>query len=163
MEQRQVAADHHRGVQIGFHQDVGQHGGRCGFSVGAGNADGVLVGLHDLAPGLCPLKHGDAGGTGGGNLRVVVVGGSGADNAGSALNILRMVSDGNGNTLLLQFSGAVGRAHIRAGNLHPHALEHQTQRAHRNAADAHQMHVTAGCEIFGYFFILKHKKPIPRL
>ena len=124
--------------------------------MGAGNADRVLVGLHNFAPGLGPLEDGNPGGPGGGDLRVVVVGGGGADNAGRAFNILGVVSDGHGNSFVFQLSGSIGFTHIGACYLHAHALEHQSQGAHGNAADADQVHMTAGREIFGDFLILKY-------
>ena len=46
-----------------------------------------MVGLHDLAPCLRPLKHGNACGTGGSDLRVVIVGGGSAD-AAAVLKLL---------------------------------------------------------------------------
>lgn len=61
--------------------------------MGTGNADGVLVRLHDVAPGLGALKDGDASGAGSGDLRVVVVRGSRADEAVGALDILGAVAD----------------------------------------------------------------------
>ena len=162
VKQGQIAADHNRGVQVCLHQDVGQHGSGGGFAVGAGNADGVLVGLHDLAPGLSPLKHGNARRPGGSDLGVVVVGSRRADNALGAFDIPGIVPDGHRDSLLFQFPGAVGGAHVRAGDLHAHALEHQAQGAHGNATDAHQMHMAAGYQILGNFFILKHNCPFLR-
>ena len=57
-QQRQIAADHNGGIRLGLHQHMGHHGSGSGLAVGAGDADGVLVCLHDLTPGLSPLKDG---------------------------------------------------------------------------------------------------------
>ena len=65
----------------------------------AGNADGVFVGPHDIAPGLRPLENGDAPGAGSGDLGVVVVRGSRADEAVGPLDILGPVTNGDLNAL----------------------------------------------------------------
>ena len=79
VEQGQCPADHHGGVQLRRHENVGAHGSGGGFAVGAGNAQGIGVFLHQGAPGLRPLVDGDAPGDGTGDLRVAVVDGGGAD------------------------------------------------------------------------------------
>ena len=71
-------------------------------------------------------------------------------------DILCGMADGNPDAAGDQFISGDGRIHIRAGNHHAHTLQHQTQRPHGNAADTHQMHMTAGCEVLGYFFSLNH-------
>ena len=152
VEQGQIAADHDRGIHIRFHKDVGQHGRGGGLSVCAGDADGVMVGLHDLAPCLRPLKHGDACGTGGSDLRVVIVGGGSADDA---------VRDGDGNALFDQLIRGHGCVHIRTSDLHAHALQHQTQRPHGYAADPHKMHMMAGRQIFRDFLTIQHVCQFP--
>ena len=58
------------GSSRGRHEDVGAHGGGGGLAVGAGDAQGVLIVLHDGAPGLGPLIDGDAPGDGPGDLGV---------------------------------------------------------------------------------------------
>ena len=161
VQQGQVAADHDRGIHIRFHEDMGHHGRGGGLSVCAGDADGVMVGLHDLAPCLRPLKHGDACGTGGSDLRVVIVGGGSADDAVRALNILRPVSDGDGNALFDQLIRGHGCVHIRTSDLHAHALQHQTQRPHGYAADPHKMHMMAGRQIFRDFLTIQHVCQFP--
>ena len=41
--------------------------------MGPGHAQGILIVAHEGTPGLGPLEHGDTGGPGGGDLRVVIV------------------------------------------------------------------------------------------
>ena len=146
-EQRQEAADHDRGIAVGLHENVREHRGRRGLAVRAGNADGVFVGPHDIAPGLRPLENGDAPGAGSGDLGVVVVRGSRADEAVGALDILGAVADRDLDALGDQLVRGDGGVHVRAGDLHPHAPQHQPQRAHRHAADADQMAVLPGLQI----------------
>ena len=146
-EQRQKAADHDRRVQPGLHENMREHGGRRRLAVGTGDADGVLVRLHDVAPGLGTLKDGNASGAGSGDLGVVVVRGSRADEAVGALDILGAVADRDLDALGDQLVRGDGGVHVRAGDLHPHAPQHQPQRAHRHAADADQMAVLPGLQI----------------
>ena len=162
VEQRQITADHDGGIHVRRHQNMGHHRGGRGFSVGAGNADGIFIGLHDLAPGLGPLKHGDPGGSGSGDFRVVVVGGCRTDDAVRAHDIFRVMANGHGNPLGLQLSGRGRRAHIRARDFHAHSLEDQAQGPHGNAANSNQMHMAAGGQKFGNILILTHKCQIPR-
>ena len=93
------------------------------------------------------LKDGDASGAGSGDLRVVVVRGSRADEAVGALDILGAVADRDLDALGDQLVRGDGGVHVRAGDLHPHAPQHQPQRAHRHAADADQMAVLSGLQI----------------
>ena len=146
-EQRQEAADHDRGVAVCLHENMRQHGGRRGLAVRAGNADGVFVGPHDIAPGLRPLENGDAPGAGSGDLGVVIVRGSRADEAVGPLDILGPVTNGDLNALGDQLVRRNGRVHVGAGDLHPHAPQDKPQRPHRHAADAHQMAALAGDQI----------------
>ena len=116
VQQGKTAADHDGGVLLGFHKDVGYHGGSGGFAVGTGDADGFPVGLHDVAPGLGPLKNGNAQSAGGGDFRVVVVDGGGADDGFRALNVFGPVADGHGDALSQQAVGGGGVAHIGTGD-----------------------------------------------
>ena len=144
VEQGKDAADHDGGIHTGLHQNMGQHGGGGGFAVGAADADGVFVVPHDDTPGLGPLENGDAGLPGGGDLGVIVVGCGGADDAVGALDVLGAVADMDLNAVGQQLVGGNGGIHVRARDLDPHALQHQPQGAHGNAADAHQMDMLAG-------------------
>ena len=146
-QQGQVAADHNGGIGLGLHHDVGDHGGGSGLAVGAGDADGILVCLHDLTPCLGALEDGDAGGTGSGDLGVVVVGGGGADDAVSAFDVLRLMTDADGDALVDQLLGGGGSGHVRAGDGDAHALQDEAQRTHGDTADADQMDTAAGSNI----------------
>ena len=79
VEQGQRTADHHGGVQLRRHENVGAHGSGGGFAMGAGNAQSIGVFPHQGAPGLRPLVDGNAPGDGAGDLRVAVMDGGGAD------------------------------------------------------------------------------------
>ena len=147
VEQGQITADHDGGVPLGGHEDVGHHRGGSGLAMGAGDADGVLIRLHDHAPCLCPLKDRDTGGTGGLDLRIVVVGGGGTDDALRPLDILGTVTDLHMDAMGDQLIGRNRGIHIRTGNGQPHALKHQPQRPHGNAADTDQMHPASGLDV----------------
>ena len=147
MEQGQGAADHHRGVRLRRHEDVGAHGGGGGFAVGAGHAQGVGVPLHDGAPGLGPLVHGDAPCHGPGDLRVAVVDGGGADNEIAVPQVLGVVADGHGDAQGAEMADRVALRHVGALDLEAHAPQHFRQGAHGHAADAHQVGPLAGDDV----------------
>ena len=158
MQQRKVSPQHNRRVALRFHENMGNHGGRGGFSMGAGNADGVLILTHDQPPRLRALKNRDTHGTGGGNFGIVIVGGGCADDAVRALNVARAVADMHLNALFYQLIGRDRRVHIRAGNGHAHAPKHQTQRTHGDTADTNQMYMFSGHQIGVQAFTDCHKK-----
>ena len=67
-----------------------------------------------------------------------------------------------GDAVCDQLLRSHGGVHVRAGDLHPHAAQHQTQRAHGNAADPHQMRPFSGLKILSYIFTAvcsRHEKP----
>ena len=141
------APDHHRGVPLGGQENLSAHGGGGGLSVGARHTQGVLVVAHDGAPGLRPLKDGDAGGAGGGNFGVVVVDRGGADDAPRPLDALSPVADDHGDSQRAEMLHRLAVVHIRTGDCHPRSVEHLGQGGHGHAADAHQMGVGAGPDI----------------
>ena len=98
-KKRQRASDHDRRVAAGFHEDMREHGGRCGLAVRAGDADGVPVGPHDIAPSLRALENRNARRARRRNFGVVVVGRRRADDAVRARDILCSVADGNVDAL----------------------------------------------------------------
>ena len=147
VEQGQRAADHNGGVLLRRHEDVGGHGRGGGLAVSAGHAQGVAVSLHDRAPGLRPLVHGDAPCDRPGDLRVAVMDGGGADDRVAVLKIVGGVADGHGDAVVTQVLYSVAVGHIRALHGNAHALEHLGQRAHGHAADARQMDALAGLKI----------------
>ena len=55
---RKDAAYADGGITVSGKEDVGYHGGRCGFAVGSGNRDGCLIVAHDLAQKLRSGEHG---------------------------------------------------------------------------------------------------------
>ena len=145
-EQGQGAADHHRGVRLRRHEDVGAHGGGGGLAVGAGHAQGVGVVAHDGAPGLGPLVHGDAPGHGPGDLRVAVVDGGGADHEVALSQVLGIVADGHRDAQGPQVLHRVALRHVGALDAEAHTVEDLRQGAHGHAADAHQVGPFAGDE-----------------
>ena len=112
--------------------------------MGAGEADGVFISGHNIAPGLSTLKHGDIPRNGSGNFGVFIVDCGGTDDAVGTLNVLGLVADGNGDAGLLQMVGGLALMHIGAGDMNAHAMEHHAQGAHGHAADADQVHMLAG-------------------
>lgn len=162
VEQRQIAADHDGRVALRLDENMRQHGGRGGFSVRTGHADRVFVGAHDVAPCLRPFEDRDTGGTRRRDLRIVIVGRRRADHAVCAGDVVGAVSDVDGDAVCGQLLRSHGGVHVRAGDLHPHAAQHQTQRAHGNAADPHQMRPFSGLKILSYIFTAvcsRHEKP----
>ena len=124
--------------------------------MGTGNTDGIFIGAHDLAPSLGPLKNGNPRGSGGSNLRIIIVGGGSADHALGTGYIRGAMADGNRNTLGLQLFRRKGTAHIGAGDHHTHPLQYQTQRTHGHAADTDQMNPAARLQIGADLLILRH-------
>ena len=112
MEQRQIAADHHGRVPLRLHEDMRHHARRRGLAVRTRNADRVPVFLHDHAPGLGPLKDGDALCAGGGDLGIVVPRRGGADDAVRALDVFRPVADEDADAFRDQLVGGDGGVHI---------------------------------------------------
>ena len=145
-QQGQGSADHDRGILLRRHKDVGGHGGGGGLAMGAGDAQGVAVRLHDGAPALGPLIDRDPPGNGPGDLGIAVVNGSGADHQIAVLQILGAVADGHGDPHTAQMLHRVAVGHIGALYRQPHALEHLRQRAHGYAADTCHMDTDAGMQ-----------------
>ena len=145
-QQGQGPADHHGGVLLRRQEDVGAHGGGGGLAVGAGDAEGVGVALHDGAPGLGPLIDGDAPGHGPGDLGIAVMDGGGADHEVAVPQILGAVALGDGDAQGLQPLDGGAVAHVGALDLQAHAPQHLRQGAHGDAADADQVDPLAGLE-----------------
>ena len=162
MEQGQGAADHNGGVLLRRHENMGAHGGGCGFAVGAGDAQGVFVPAHQGAPGLGPLIDGDAPGDGSGDLRVAVVDGGGADHEVAVPQVFGVVADGHGDAFGPQTLHGVAVRHIGALDQQALAGQHLRQGAHGHAADAYQMGALAGDQKLGNRLgIVHHKKDLP--
>ena len=157
MKQGQVSADHHRRIQVSLHQNMGHHRGGGGLSMGTGDADSILIGLHDFAPGLCTFKHRDARCSGSCDFRIVIVSRSSTDDAVRTGYILCVVANGHRYSLVLQLLGGNRGAHIRAGNHHAHSLQHKAKRTHGHTANSHQMHMASRNKILGNFLTFKHR------
>jgi hypothetical protein len=147
VEQRQCAADHHGGVGVRSHEDVRRHAGGGRFAVRAGDAQGVAVAVHDRAPRLRTLKDRDAACDRAGDLGIVVVDGSGADNKIGIAEIVRRVTDGDGNAQRAQVLHGGGVVHVAALHGESHGMQDLGERAHRHAADAGEVRPLAGYEI----------------
>ena len=108
----------------------------------------ITVLPHDGPPGLGPLEDGDAPGAGGGDLRVVVVDGGGADDKLRPLDVLGVVANVDGDAQLPQLlhHGAVRLVAALDGKAH--AVEHLRQGAHGYAADARQVDPAAGGDVW---------------
>ena len=135
VEQRQRAADHHRGVLLRRHEDMGAHGGGGGLSVGARDTQGVGIAAHDGAPGLGAFIDGDMAGDSAGNLRIIVVNGGRADDQITLPQIFGVVAHSHRDTQGAQVLHCGAVIHIRTLDMQPHALENLRQRAHGNASD----------------------------
>ncbi|CAN3977049.1 Competence protein ComM, partial [Dysosmobacter welbionis] len=163
VEQGQGAADHHRGIRLRRHEDVGAHGGGGGFAVGTGHAQRVGIPLHDGTPGLGPLVHGDTPGHGTGDLRVAVVDGSGADHQIAVPQVFGVVADGHGDAQGPEVADRVALRHVGALDMEAHAPQHLRQGAHGHAADAHQMGPLAGDDIVADGMEIVHHEKTPYL
>ena len=126
---------------------MGAHGGGGGLAVGAGDAQGVRVVLHNRPPCLGTLIDGNATGHGTGNLRVAVVDGGGANHEVAVAQVLRIVADGHGDAQGAQVLHSVAVGHVGALDGQAHAPQYLGQGAHGHAADAHQMDALAGDQI----------------
>ena len=147
-EQGQIAANHHGGVHVSFHQNMSHHRGGGGLSVGTGYAYGIFICLHDNAPGLGPFENRNASHPGCGNLRIVIMGGSGTDNAVRSPDIFLPVTDIHLDAFGNQLIGGNRGIHIGAGYRQTHSLKYKSQRTHRHTADSNQMHPLSRLEIF---------------
>ena len=147
VEQGQRAADHDRGVRLSGHENVGAHGSGRGLAVGAGDAQGVGVVLHDGAPGLGTLVNGDAPCNGSGDLRVAVVDGGGADHEVAVAQVFGVVADGDLNTQGAEMLDGVAFRHVGALDRQALAPEDFRQGAHGHAADTDQVDPLAGHQI----------------
>ena len=139
LQQGQGAADHHRGVGLGRHENVGAHGGGGGLAVGARDAKGIFVVPHDGPPGLGPLEHRDARVQRGFDFGVPVVDGGGAHHAVGPLHAFRPVADDHRDAQLSQVEHGGALPLVGAGDLHPCPVEHLRQGRHGHPADAHQV------------------------
>ena len=102
---------------------------------------------HDGAPGLGPLKDGDAGAQSGGDLRVVVVDGSGADNTVRPLHAPGQVADGHRNAQGAEVGHRSALPHVRASDADPFPFQHLGQGGHRHPAHTHQMGPGSGLNV----------------
>ena len=109
--------------------------------MGTGNADGVFIALHQHTPSLSPLEDRNSHSPGGSNFRIVVVGGGSPDDAVCTLNVFGAVANEHLNTMGPELISRDRCIHVRTGDLDSHALENQTQRTHRDAPNAHQVHL----------------------
>lgn len=66
--------------------------------MGAGNAQGIAIVMHDGTPCLRPLIDGNSPGNGSGDFRIIVVNGGGTDDKVTVAQVLCIVSDGNGDS-----------------------------------------------------------------
>ena len=146
----QGAADHHSGVQPCGQKDVGAHRGGGGLSVGPRHTQGVVVVPHDGSPRLGPLEDGDAQPAGGGDLRVVIMDGGGADDAVRPLHALRQVADGHRDPQRPQVLHRPALVGVGAGDAHPRPVEHLCQRGHGHPSYPHQMGGPPGLNIVMY-------------
>ena len=109
------SAYHNRRVGRCGHGNVGEHRGGCGFSVGAGNAHGVFIPLHNGAPALCPRKNGDSELFGLNYLGIVVLYGGRADDIIGLSYVLGKMAHINFHLLSRKAFGGRAALHIRAG------------------------------------------------
>ena len=115
--------------------------------MGAGDAEGVGVALHDGPPGLGPLIDRDAPGHGPGDLGIAVMDGGGADHEVAVPQVLGAVAQVNGDAQGLEVLDGGALAHVGALDPEPHAPQDFRQGAHGNAADAHKVGPLAGHQI----------------
>ena len=94
---------------------MGHHGSGSGLAVGTGDADSILVSLHDHAPGLSPLKHRNTLVPALSDFRIIVMGSCGTDHTHSAMYIFCPMADGNLNALGDQFIGTALGTHLSRG------------------------------------------------
>ena len=145
---RQVAAYHNRRIQLSRLGKGSDHCSGGSFAVGAGNADHLGIMRHNEAPCFGTGNHRDACGAGGSDFGIVIVDRSGANDQSGIPYIVRAVTDGNGNTLLIQLKGIDRTVTVAAANVSAHIFQHFCQSTHGNAADTDQMDRRIGAEDF---------------
>ena len=148
VQQGQGAAYHDRRVSLRGHEDVRAHTRRRGFAVGAGDAERVVIVLHDRAPGLRALEHRHAPGLGLDYLGVIVAHSGGAHHE---LDIRRYVHRRVAYLDVYAQAAQVARllalGHVRAVYHQAHTRQHLRQRRHRDSARADQMPALARFQI----------------
>ena len=97
-------------------------------------------------------------GQGGGNFRIVIVDGGGADDAARAIHALGQVADGYGNPQGAEMLNRGALVHIGAGDNDAPAMEYFGQRSHGDPADAHQMGPNAGADV-GLYGVIHDAAP----
>ena len=108
--------------------------------------------LHNGAPGLGPLKNGDALLVGGHDLGIAVVDGGGADDVVAAVDILSVMADTDLNAQTAQVLHCLAFAHVAAVYRDAGAVQYLGQGRHGNAADADEMRPLPGDHILTDIF-----------
>ena len=120
--------------------------------MGAGDAYGVFVVLHNGAPSLSTLEYGDPLRVGGGDLRIGIVHGGSADNIVAAMDIFGAMADGHLDPQAAQMIHRVALPHIGTVHGDAGAVQHLGQGGHGHAADADQMRARSGDHIMTDIF-----------
>ena len=140
----QIAADVDGGVHLTLHENLGKHGGGGGFAVRAAHADGRFEAFHQLAQQRCTLDIGQAKPLNFHALGVVRQDGHGIHHQIRAVDVLRLVADGDRDAqIIAQVASGIGFQIIRTGNDVALLLQHLRQAAHAAAADADHVDVLA--------------------
>ena len=107
--------------------------------MGTGHAKGVVVALHQKAPGLGPFQNGKAPAMGLFNFRVGIGNGGGADDQSGIPQLLGAVADVNGDILAAEHGHGGGVIPVAALDGGAHLLKKAGQGPHGDAADAAEM------------------------
>ena len=145
----QLTADHRCGVLAGAHQHLGDHRGGCGLAVGAADRNAVRIVFGQQTQQFRPFQHGDTAGLGCYQLRIVRQDRGSVDDEISAFNVLRLLSDGDGDPQLPLRVDGIGGVVVRAGDVIAGCGQDLHQRIHTAAADANKMNMLLPLEDIG--------------
>ena len=139
----QLTADMHRWVEAALHQHLREHGGRCGFAMGAADVDGVAIALHQLTQQLGTLHAGQAKPLHFHPFGIIRQDSGGIDHQISAMDVFGLLSDMDLDAHVAQLRQRVAVCAVGAGNAVALFGQHFRQSGHAGAADADHMNMLA--------------------
>ena len=134
------SADDHGRIETGLFEDSGDHRGRRGLAVRAGDADGALA-VDELAEHLRPADHTNPPLVRRIDLGVLPFDGGGDDDGVDAVQVGRVVADGDTDAAAHEEIGGRGGAEIASGYRYSRVLEDFGDATHPDSADADEMDV----------------------
>ena len=137
----QLASDEGGQIHPGGKQNLRRHGGGGSLSVGAADADGVVILGGDDAQQFTALQHRYAAGFGSDQLRIVRHNGCGVDDQIRPRNILCPLPQHHRDPQLPDSLQGLGFVVVRPGEIIAPAVENLRQGIHTGAPDSDKVNV----------------------